>query len=151
LYFVDSILYFGGFEMYKNQVLLMGNVGADPVVHTFADGREILSFSLATSERWKDKVTGEQKEKTEWHKVTTMLPTVINYAKTVVKKGAKIYIEGSLNTREYTTKDGVKGKETNVIAKQICLFVATAKETAVQQPATNGQTVYLNDDDWAGF
>lgn len=100
-----------------NKVILVGNVGQDPEVRTTQDGREIANFSLATSESWKDKATGEKRDKTEWHRVVIFSQGLVNIVKNYVKKGSKIYIEGSLQTRKWTDPQGVE-KFTTEIALQ---------------------------------
>ena len=100
-----------------NKVILVGNVGQDPEVRNTQDGREIANFSLATSESWKDKATGEKRDKTEWHRVVIFSQGLVNIVKNYVKKGSKIYIEGSLQTRKWTDPQGVE-KFTTEIALQ---------------------------------
>lgn len=97
-----------------NKVILIGNVGKNPDIRTTQDGREITSFSLATSESWKDKATGEKKKKTEWHNIVIFNPGISNIVKSYVKKGSRLYIEGSLQTRKWN-KDGVDHYTTEVI------------------------------------
>jgi single-strand DNA-binding protein len=84
-----------------NEVKLIGNVGKDPDIRTTQDGKEVASFSLATSEIWTDKVTGERKEKTEWHKIVVFIARLIPIIRSYVKKGTKLYICGSLHTRKW--------------------------------------------------
>jgi len=98
-----------------NKVILVGNVGQDPEVRSTQDGREIANFSLATSESWKDKATGEKKEKTEWHRVVVFSSGLAGIVKNYVKKGSKVYIEGSLQTRKWTDKDGVEKYTTEIV------------------------------------
>jgi single-strand DNA-binding protein len=98
-----------------NKVILVGNVGQDPEIRSTQDGREIANFSLATSESWKDKATGEKKEKTEWHRVVIFSSGLAGVVKNYVKKGTKLYIEGSLQTRKWTDKDGVEKYTTEVV------------------------------------
>lgn len=100
-----------------NKVILVGNVGQDPEVRTTQDGREIANFSLATSESWKDKNTGEKRDKTEWHRIVIFSQGLVNIVKNYVKKGSKLYIEGSLQTRKWTDNQGVE-KYTTEIALQ---------------------------------
>jgi len=100
-----------------NKVILVGNVGQDPEIRSTQDGREIANFSLATSESWKDKSTGEKREKTEWHRVVIFSQGLVNIVRTYVKKGSKLYIEGSLQTRKWTDNQGVE-KFTTEIALQ---------------------------------
>ncbi len=98
-----------------NKVLLIGNVGKDPEIRSTQDGREIANLSLATSESWKDKTTGERKEKTEWHNVVVFNENLVKVIKSYVKKGSKLYIEGALQTRKWTDKNGVEKYSTEIV------------------------------------
>jgi single-strand DNA-binding protein len=98
-----------------NKVVLIGNLGKDPEIRSTNDGREIASFSLATSESWKDKVTGEKKDKTEWHRVVVFKEGVVGIIKSYVKKGSKIYIEGQLQTRKWVDNSGQEKYTTEVV------------------------------------
>jgi single-strand DNA-binding protein len=98
-----------------NKVILVGNVGQDPEVRSTQDGREIANFSLATSESWKDKNSGEKKEKTEWHRVVIFSPGLVNIVKSYVKKGSKVYLEGSLQTRKWTDAQGLEKFTTEIV------------------------------------
>ncbi|WHQ47075.1 MAG: single-stranded DNA-binding protein [Candidatus Midichloria sp.] len=98
-----------------NKVTLIGNVGRDPEIRTTQDGREIASFSLATSDAWRDKGSGEKKEKVEWHKVVIFQPYLVSVVRSYVHKGSKIYIEGSLQTRKWTDTNGVEKYATEVV------------------------------------
>ena len=100
--------------MSVNQVILLGFVGQEPVIRSTQDGKKIASFSLATSEKWKDK-TGEQREKTFWHKVVVFNDGLAGVVERYVKKGSKLFIEGKLQTREWTDKEGVKKYITEVV------------------------------------
>ena len=97
-----------------NKVILIGNLGRDPEVRYTQDGMKIVNFSVATSERWKDKSTGERREKTEWHRVVIFSEGLAGIAEQYLRKGSKVYIEGSLQTREYE-KDGIKRYSTEVV------------------------------------
>jgi single-strand DNA-binding protein len=101
--------------MSVNKVILVGNVGQDPDVRTTQDGREIVTFSMATSESWKDKNSGERKEKTEWHRIVIFSQGLVGIVKSYVKKGSKLYIEGSLQTRKWTDKDGAEKFTTEIV------------------------------------
>ena len=90
-----------------NKVMLIGNIGADPVIRQTQDGKRLAQLSLATSESWKDKSTGERKEKTEWHRVVIFNEGLVNVVQQYVKKGANIYVEGQLSTRKW--KDEASG------------------------------------------
>jgi single-strand DNA-binding protein len=98
-----------------NKVILVGNLGQDPEIRSTQDGREIANFSIATSETWKDKNTGEKKDKTEWHKVVVFSQGLVGIAKNYLKKGTKVYLEGSLQTRKWTDNQGVEKYNTEVI------------------------------------
>jgi single-strand DNA-binding protein len=98
-----------------NKVILVGNVGGDPEIRTTGDGREVANFSLATSESWKDKNSGEKKEKTEWHRVVIFSQGLVGVIKNYVKKGTKLYIEGSLQTRKWTDNQGVEKYTTEIV------------------------------------
>jgi single-strand DNA-binding protein len=100
--------------MSVNKVTLLGNVGQDPKISATQDGREIANFSLATTESWKDKNTGEKRDKTEWHKVVIFSQGLVGVVKNYVKKGSKLYIEGSLQTRMWE-KDCVKHYTTEIV------------------------------------
>ncbi len=98
-----------------NKVILVGNLGRDPEVRRTGNGDPIVSFSVATAETWKDKATGERKERTEWHNVTIFNEALGKVAEQYCKKGTKVYLEGQLQTREYTDKDGNQRKATDVV------------------------------------
>ena len=89
-----------------NKVILIGNLGRDPEVRFSQDGTKIVNFSVATSERWKDKQTGEPREKTEWHRVVLFNERLADVAEKYLKKGSKVYIEGALQTSKWTGNDG---------------------------------------------
>jgi len=97
-----------------NKVILVGNLGQDPEIRSTQDGREIASFSLATSDSWKDKNTGEKKDKTEWHRIVIFSQGLVGIAKSYLKKGTKVYLEGSLQTRKWTDAQGVEKYTTEV-------------------------------------
>ena len=97
-----------------NKVILVGNLGRDPEVRQSQAGAKIVNFSVATSDSWKDKNTGERREKTEWHRVVIFSEGLANIAEQYLRKGSKVYIEGSLQTREYE-KDGIKRYSTEVV------------------------------------
>jgi single-strand DNA-binding protein len=98
-----------------NKVILIGNCCKDPEIRTTQDGKEIASFSLATNESWKDKSSGEKKEKVEFHRVVVFSSGLANIVKNYVKKGSKLYIEGQLQTRKWTDKDGVEKYTTEIV------------------------------------
>jgi len=98
-----------------NKVILVGNVGKDPEIRRTQDGRPIANLSLATSETWRDKSTGERKEKTEWHRVVIFSEPLCKVVEQYVKKGSKLYIEGALQTRKWTDQSGAEKYSTEVV------------------------------------
>lgn len=98
-----------------NKVILVGNLGKDPEVRRMQDGRPVVNLSVATSESWRDKATGERKEKTEWHRVVIFNEGLAKVAEQYLKKGAKVYLEGALQTRKWTDKDGNEKYSTEVV------------------------------------
>ncbi len=98
-----------------NKVILVGNLGADPEVRRTQDGRPIVNLRIATSDTWRDKATGERKEKTEWHRVVIFSEGLAKVAEQYLKKGAKVYIEGALQTRKWQDKDGQDRYSTEIV------------------------------------
>jgi single-strand DNA-binding protein len=98
-----------------NKVILIGNLGGDPDVRRTQDGRPIVNFSIATSETWRDKASGEKREKTEWHRVVIFNEGLCGIAEKYLKKGSKAYIEGQLQTRKWEDRDGVTRYATEVV------------------------------------
>lgn len=98
-----------------NKVILVGNLGKDPEVRHTNDGKPIVILSIATSETWKDKSTGERKEKTEWNRVVIFNEGIAKVAEQYLKKGSTVYIEGQLQTRKWTDKDGVEKYSTEIV------------------------------------
>jgi single-strand DNA-binding protein len=100
-----------------NKATLIGNLGKDPEIRTFTNGGRAANFSIATSESWKDKDSGERKERTEWHNVSILSEGLVNLAEKYLKKGSKVYIEGRLETRKWTDKDGHEKYTTAVVLR----------------------------------
>ena len=98
-----------------NEVRLIGNVGKDPDIRSMQDGKEVASFTLATSDVWKDKLTGERKERTEWHKIVVFIPHLVSVIKSHVKKGTRLYIAGSLQTRKWQDHSNVDKYITEIL------------------------------------
>jgi single-strand DNA-binding protein len=98
-----------------NKVILVGNLGSDPEIRRTQDGKPIANFSLATSETWKDRNSGERKEKTEWHRIVIFNEGLAKVAEQYLKKGAKVYIEGQIQTRKWQDKDGKDKYSTEVV------------------------------------
>ena len=101
-----------------NKVILVGNLGKDPESRTFANGGKVVSFSVATSENWKDRSTGERKEKTEWHNVSIFSEGLARVAEQYLKKGSKVYLEGQLETRKWQDQSGNDRYSTDVVLRQ---------------------------------
>jgi single-strand DNA-binding protein len=98
-----------------NKVILVGNLGKDPEVRRMTSGDPVVNLSIATSETWRDKASGEKKEKTEWHRVVIFNKNLADVAEKYLKKGAKVYVEGQLQTRKWTDKDGAEKYSTEVV------------------------------------
>ncbi len=101
-----------------NKVILVGNLGRDPEVRSTQDGNKIVNLSLATSERWKDKNSGEQRERTEWHRVVIFNENLGRIAEQYLRKGSTCYIEGQLQTRKWTDQQGVEKYSTEVVLQR---------------------------------
>jgi len=100
-----------------NKVILIGNLGKDPEVRSFPSGGKVCNFTMATSENWKDKNTGERKERTEWHRVSITSEPLVRVAEQYLKKGSKIYIEGQLETRKWQDQSGQDKYTTEVVLR----------------------------------
>ncbi|HKT20158.1 MAG TPA: single-stranded DNA-binding protein [Stellaceae bacterium] len=101
-----------------NKVILVGNLGRDPEIRSTQDGLRIANLSVATSESWRDKASGERKEKTEWHRVAIFNERLVDVVEKYLKKGSKVYIEGALQTRKWTDKDGQERYTTEVVLQR---------------------------------
>jgi len=124
-----------------NKVILVGNVGADPEIRTTQGGQKIANFSLATSESWRDKQTGERKEKTEWHRIAVFSEPLVKIIEQYVKKGAKLYIEGALHTRKWTDQSGTEKYSTEVVLQAFngTLTMLSTPNGDVSAPRTDHQ------------
>ena len=98
-----------------NKVILLGNLGRDPEIRSMQSGKKMASFSIATSKRWKDRNTQEQKENTSWHNIVVFNEGLVDVIEKYIKKGSKIYVEGELSTRKYQDKDGNDRYTTEVV------------------------------------
>jgi single-strand DNA-binding protein len=98
-----------------NKVILVGNLGKDPEVRRMTSGEPVVNLSVATSESWRDKASGERKEKTEWHRVVIFNKNLAEVAEKYLRKGSKVYVEGQLQTRKWTDKDGAEKYSTEVV------------------------------------
>jgi len=117
-----------------NKVILIGNLGSDPEVKTTPSGVQVANFSLATSESWTDKASGEKKEKAEWHRLV-LWRRLAEIAGQYLKKGAKIYIEGKLETRSWEDKEGQKRYTTEVIVDKLEMRGGDRQQEEYEQPA----------------
>jgi single-strand DNA-binding protein len=124
-----------------NKVTLLGNVGKDPEIRSFQNGGKVANFTLATSESWKDKATGEKKSKTEWHNIAVHNENLVGIVEKFVKKGAKLHIEGKLETRKWTTKEGTERYTTEIVlypySGEIILLDAKASADEAPEVAAN--------------
>ena len=98
-----------------NKVILVGNLGRDPEIRSMPNGDRIANLSIATSEQWRDRATGERKEKTEWHRVVIFNDNIVKVVENYVKKGSTVYIEGALQTRKWTDQQGVEKYSTEIV------------------------------------
>ena len=98
-----------------NKVILVGNLGRDPEVRRMTSGEPVVNLSVATSENWRDKASGERKERTEWHRVVIFNENLAKVAEQYLRKGSKIYLEGQLATRKWTDKDGAEKYTTEIV------------------------------------
>ena len=101
-----------------NKVILVGNLGREPEVRTMQDGSPVVNLSIATSEQWRDKATGERREKTEWHRVVIFNDSLAKVAQQYLHKGSKVYIEGQLQTRKWTDQSGVEKYSTEIVLQR---------------------------------
>lgn len=135
-----------------NKVIIVGNVGKDPEVRTFQSGGRVASFSVATSESWKDKATGERKERTEWHRISIFNENLVGIVEKYVKKGSKVYLEGQLETRKWKDKDDVEKFSTEVVLRpfrgEIVLLdgKGNAEAPSNEPPAQVSQTNAVDDE-----
>ena len=102
-----------------NKVILIGNLGRDPEIRSTNDGTRVANMSVATSESWKDKASGERKERTEWHRVVVFNDRLVEIIEKYLKKGSKVYLEGALQTRKWTDKDDQERYTTEVVLRKI--------------------------------
>lgn len=100
-----------------NKVMLIGNLGRDPEVRTFQNGGKVVNFSIATSERWRDKASGEQRERTQWHNIAVFNEPVGRIAEQYLRKGSKVFVEGQLETRKWQDQSGQDRYTTEVVLR----------------------------------
>jgi single-strand DNA-binding protein len=124
-----------------NKVILLGNLGRDPEIRSTQDGTKVATLSLATSESWKDKNSGERKEKTEWHRIVIFNERLVDVAEKWLKKGSKIYVEGQLQTRKWTDQSGNEKYTTEVVLQRFRGEV-TMLDRAERDPGANSEDDY---------
>lgn len=122
-----------------NQVTILGNVGRDPEIRTWQSGGRVANFTIATSESWKDKTSGERKERTQWHNISVTNENLVGIVEKYVKKGSKVYLEGQLEHRKYQDKDGNDKYITEVVLRpyhgEIVLLDGKKAAPDAEQPA----------------
>jgi single-strand DNA-binding protein len=101
-----------------NKVILIGNLGKDPEIRTLGSGDRVANLRIATSETWRDKASGERKEKTEWHQVVIFNENIVKVAENYLKKGSTVYVEGALQTRKWTDQQGVEKYSTEIVLQR---------------------------------
>jgi single-strand DNA-binding protein len=101
-----------------NKVILIGNLGKDPEIRTLGSGDKVANLRIATSESWRDRTTGERKEKTEWHQVVIFNENIVKVAESYLKKGSTVYVEGALQTRKWTDQQGVEKYSTEIVLQK---------------------------------
>ena len=140
-----------------NKVILVGNLGKDPEVRRMTSGEPVVNLSVATSDNWRDKATGERKERTEWHRVVIFNENLAKVAEQYLRKGAKVYLEGQLQTRKWTDKDGAERYSTEVVLQRFRGELvmldsrgdsggAPARTSASSEPATSFERNEMDDE-----
>lgn len=134
-----------------NKAIIIGRLGKDPQINTFTNGGKIASFTVATSETWNDKTTGERKERTEWHNIVINNPALVTLAEKYLKKGSQAYIEGTIRTREYTDQNGLKRQITEIVVApfngEIMLLDSKPTQSAPAEYTPQPSEQAFNDDD----
>tara|TARA_B100000579_G_scaffold173487_1_gene141426 strand:- start:71 stop:541 length:471 start_codon:yes stop_codon:yes gene_type:complete len=135
-----------------NKVILLGNLGRDPEIRSMQSGSKMASFSIATSKRWKDKNTQEQKEKTSWHNIVVFGDGLVDIVEKYVKKGSKIYAEGELQTRKWQDQDGKDRYTTEVVLQgyncNLTLLDSRNQSTNIENQSNNTQDNSISDDNF---
>ena len=141
-----------------NKVILVGNLGADPKVSNTANGAKIVNLSIATTDSWKDKLSGEKKERTEWHRVVIFNPQLADIADRYLKKGSKVYLEGQLQTRKWEDNNGQERYSTEVVLQNFSgnLVLLDARGDGVPaggvpEFAPSGELLSMTVADWAAL
>ncbi|MDR1425429.1 MAG: single-stranded DNA-binding protein [Rickettsiales bacterium] len=129
-----------------NKVILIGNVGKDPEIRTMNNGNEIALFSLATSDSWKDKTTGERKDKTEWHRIVVYSQGLVGIVRNYIKKGTKLYLSGSIQTRKWVDPTGQDKHATEIILQGFTaeLQILDPRNSSVSTPSESYDEGYYS-------
>ena len=131
--------------MSVNKAILLGFVGKDPEIRSMSNGKQVASFSLATSETWKDKNTGEKKTKSEWHNIVIFSEGLVKVCQSYIKKGSKLYIEGAIQTRKWTDNNGNDKYTTEIVLQGFNAKMLLLDGKSDKQPSNQGST-FTNDD-----
>ena len=128
-----------------NKVLIIGNLGSDPEIKYTSSGSAVANLSIATSERWKDRNTGEQKEQVEWHRVV-LFSRLAEIAEQYLKKGSKVFVEGKLQTRDWEDAEGKKRYTTEVIAREMTMLDSRSGSDNAPQPQSSSPEANFEED-----
>ncbi|MCY4462734.1 MAG: single-stranded DNA-binding protein [Albidovulum sp.] len=126
-----------------NKVIIVGNLGRDPEIRSFPSGDKFCNFSVATSERWRDRETGENRERTEWHRVSILDENLVRIAENYLRKGSQVYLEGQLETRKWTDQSGAERYTTEVVLRRFrCAMqmLGRREDQAYSQQEPRGDT-----------
>ena len=129
-----------------NKTILLGNLGRDPEIRSMQSGAKMASFSIATSKRWKDRNTQEQKEKTSWHNIVVFGDGLVDIVEKYVKKGSKIYVEGELQTRKWQDKDGIEKFSTDIISDNFTFVGSKSDSSDAFTPKSQDNNDFSNQD-----
>ena len=129
-----------------NKVILLGNLGRDPDIRSMQSGKKMASFSIATSKKWKDRSTQEQKESTSWHNIVVFNEGLVDVIEKYVKKGSKIYVEGELSTRKYQDKDGNDKYTTEVVLQGYNSTLTMLGSSNIASSSNSDQPMISSDD-----
>ena len=126
-----------------NKVIIMGNLGKDPEIRNFPNGGRVCNFSVATSETWRDKNSGEKQERTQWHNISILSEPLVNIAERFLKKGSKVYLEGQLETRKWQDNSGSDRYSTEIVLRpykgEITLIDNKSDSNMTNEPISNNQ------------
>lgn len=134
-----------------NKAIIVGNVGKDPEIRTAQSGSRFASFTIATSESWKDKATGERKERTEWHNISVTNDALVGIVERFIKKGSKLYIEGQLETRKWTDAEGKDRYTTEVVLRPYKGEITLLDSKPDAQQSDNGAAYFKAQNEPSGF